>query len=151
MYLESSYLNNIKNERIKEFTRLALEKYGSSIKLKKSNKVADIVWKKFITLGYITPEIQQQFVDMTISAALLYNLFYRKEDITTILKHRVKLKEIREESGLDERIAILIYELIEGQLGDTHSIQKFKPAPNSPGYTLAEAIWYVDVYPFIEE
>ena len=38
MYLESSYLNNIKNERIKEFTRLALEKYGSSIKLKNSGK-----------------------------------------------------------------------------------------------------------------
>ena len=52
---------------------------------------------------------------------------------------------------VQERIAILIYELIEGQLGDTHSIQKFKPAPNSPGYTLAEAIWYVDIYPFIEE
>ena len=88
----------------------------------------------------------------SLRSASARNLFYKKEDITTILKHRVKLKEIREESGLDERIAILIYELIEGQLGDTHSIQKFKPAPNSPGYTLAEAIWYVvDVYPFIEK
>ena len=151
MYLETSYLNNIKNEKIKEFTRKALVEYSSATKLKKSNKVADIVWKKFITLGYITSEVQQQFVDITISAALLYNLFYKKEDITTILKHRIKLKNIVKESGLDERIAILIYELIEGQLGDTHLIQKFKPAPNSPGYTLAEAIWYVDVYPFIEE
>ena len=95
MYLETSYLNNIKNEKIKEFTRKALVEYSSATKLKKLNKVADIVWKKFITLGYITSEVQQQFVDITISAALLYNLFYKKEDITTILKHRVKLKEIR--------------------------------------------------------
>ena len=83
-------------------------------------------------------------------------IYYSRNRFVNIRKRVIiklandKLKEIREESGLDERIAILIYELIEGQLGDTHSIQKFKPAPNSPGYTLAEAIWYVDVYPFIQ-
>ena len=65
--------------------------------------------------------------------------------------HRIKLNKIASASGLDERDAVLIYELIESQYGDNHPIQRLKPTPNTPGYTLAEAIWYVETFPKLQK
>ena len=108
MDFKNSYVTKIKNEEIKKFTILALEKYGDLSKFERANKVADIVWKKFVTLGYISADIQQQFVDITISAALLYNLFYDKNKISTLLKYRECLEELQVLTNLDERIANLV-------------------------------------------
>lgn len=139
------YLNKIKVEVIKKFVEEALIEYSSITKLRKANKVADIVWQKFSHMGYINEMVaQQQFVDLTIAAALLYNLFYTPSDITSILKHRIKLIDAKKKSGIDDRLVSLIYETIESQLGENHPVQKLKPTPNSPASILADAVWQIN-------
>lgn len=140
------YIDKINIKELKDFCKKAINKYGNMEKFKKANKVADVVYQKFEFLNYINKNAQQQFVDITIAAALLHNLFYDKNDISTILVHRTKLKKIENDCNLDNRLSNILYELIECQLGETHPIQKLKPQINSPGYTLAEAVWQVNNY-----
>lgn len=141
-----TYIEKIKLEPLRIFVENVLEQHGTVSKLKKANKVADIVWQKFEYLGYITETVQQQFVDITIAAALLHNLFYDEKDITSILKHRTKLADIAEACETDERLLSLVYELIEAQLGENHPVSKLKPSANSPADTLASAVWQVNTY-----
>lgn len=140
------YIDKINIEPLKIFTERAVSEFGSSSKLKKANKVADIVWQKFEHLGYITEQAQQQFVDITIAACILHNLFYNETDITTLIKHRVKLADLATELEMDVRLLNLVYEIIESQLGENHPIAKLKPTTNSPSYTFAEAVWQVNNY-----
>lgn len=140
------YIDKIKIEPLKKFVIRSLVQFSTNAKLKKANKVADIVWQKFEHLGYITETAHQQFVDITIAGCLLHNLFYSEDDISTILKHRTKLAKIAKESEIDERLLALVYEIVESQLGETHPVQKLKPTTNSPSYTFAEAVWQVNEY-----
>lgn len=140
------YIDKIKMEPLQEFVIQSLLRYGTKAKLNKAIKVADIVWQRFEHLGYITEYAQQQFVDITIAAALLHNLFYKPNKITSLFKCREKLEDIRESLGIDERLVALVYEIIEGQLGENHPIPKCKPAANSPGSTLADAVWFVNSF-----
>lgn len=140
------YLNKINIEPLKMFVEKSLAQYGSVTKLKKANKVADVVWQKFEHLGYVNENVQQQFVDITIAACLIHNLFFTEDDIATLLKHRTKLAEIAEECEMDDRLTVLVYEIIEAQLGEVHPVQKMKPVPNTPAYTFAEAVWQVSCY-----
>lgn len=140
------YLNKISIEPLKDFVTKSLSQYGTVSKLKKANKVADIVWQKFEHLGFINETVQQQFVDITIAAALMHNMFFSEDDLSTLLKHRTKLAPIAEECKIDERLLALVYEIIEAQLGETHPVAKMKPTPNSPSYTFAEAVWQVNCY-----
>lgn len=142
------YIETINIESLKAFVQTALAQYGTVAKLKKANKVADVAWQRFENLGYIAEQAHQQFVDITIAAALLHNLFFVEDDIATILKHRTKLQDIVVECDLDERLAILVYELIEAQLGENHPVQKLKPSANSPASTLADAVWQVNTFKF---
>ena len=82
--MNDSYLEVIKDKTIKKFTEESLNKYGDVLKFDNANKVAEIVYKKFISMGYVTKDAQQKFVDMTLCAAFLYNLFLDKDDITTL-------------------------------------------------------------------
>lgn len=140
------YLRKIKNDDLFGFIADCIETYGTAKKLRTANKVADIVWQKFIEAGFITSQGHQNFVDITIAASLIYNLFYKSNDITTILKHRVKLPYLAEANNIDETVQNYIYEIIECQLGEKHPIQRFKPVPNSPTATFAEAVWYVEKF-----
>jgi hypothetical protein len=141
-----TYINKITVPVLKDFIIKSLEQYGSVNKLNKANKVADIVWQKFESANYVTENAQQQFVDITIAACLLYNLFYDEKDITTILKHRVKLNTIAKETFLDEKITYMIFDIIECQLGENHPVQRLKPTPNSPSQTFADAVWQINSY-----
>jgi hypothetical protein len=143
---QAMYIDKIKISPLKNFVISSLAQFSTTTKLKKANKVADIVWQKFEHLGYITATAQQQFVDITIAGCLLHNLFYSEDDISTILKHRTKLAEIAKDTEIDERLLALVYEIIESQLGENHPIQKLKPTTNSPSYTFAEAVWQVNGY-----
>ena len=143
---QTVYLDKITIEPLRKFVTLSLTQFGTTAKLKKANKVADIVWQKFEHLNYISENAQQQFVDITIAGCLLHNLFYSKDDITTILKHRTKLAPIAAEVEIDERLLNFVYEIIESQLGENHPVQKLKPTVNSPSYTFSEAVWQVNEY-----
>ena len=44
---QTVYVEVIAIEPWKEFTRSALAQYGTASKLKKANKVADIIWQQF--------------------------------------------------------------------------------------------------------
>lgn len=143
---QAIYIDKINIDPLKKFVINSLSQFSTNAKLKKANKVADIVWQKFEHLGYINETVNQQFVDITIAGCLLHNLFYSEDDITTILKHRTKLAAIAKELDIDQRLLALVYEIIESQLGENHPIQKLKPTTNSPSYTFAEAVWQVNSY-----
>ena len=87
---QAMYIDKINISPLKKFVTSSLAQFSTTAKLKKANKVADIVWQKFEHLGYITETVHQQFVDITIAGCLLHNLFYSEDDISTILKHRTK-------------------------------------------------------------
>lgn len=141
-----NFVENIKDRIIYDFTKKALEEYTDSEKMREAIAVADIVIQKFAAAGYITNNHQQKFVDITISACMLFNLFYNENDISTLFKHRVYLDDIRVDVGLEYQEAQYIYEIIESQLGENHLIPKLKPVPNSPSSTFCEAVWFVKEY-----
>lgn len=149
--VELIYAKEIALPQVEAFTRRAVHYFGNDITTEQSNKVADIVWQKFESLGYIVKEARQQFIDLTLSACYIYNLFYREDDISTLFLHRTKLKEIAEDCELPEQVAKVIYEICESQLGENHPIQRLKPVSNSPSQTFADAVWFVNTYkPSIE-
>lgn len=140
------FLDKIEIPELKSFVGKALIEFGSVTKLKRANKVADIVWQKFEHAGYITNLGHQQFVDITLAACLLHNLFIKADNIPSLFKHRAELAKIEGECEIDERLVEFIYEMIEGQFGDKSPIQKLRPTPNSPGATFADAVWQINIF-----
>lgn len=123
-----------------------------------NNKVAEFVLDLLIRKELLTPQNHQTYVDSLLVAAFLHNAYYGKEEsfekysigfdpnISALLKARQEFDEIAnmddyEHGPIPEQFREMIWDTIEGQLGDCTPMAKTKPSPNTPQDLFATAVW----------
>lgn len=143
------YLNFIKVDDLRIFTRKCLEhaKYEIS---EYENKVAELAMDFLIRKELLTPDNHQTYVDALLVAAMLHNVYFDETHIcTSLFKAREEfdyiadMDEIYEYGALPEQMREMIWDTIEGQLGDCTPMSKTKPSPNSPQDLFATAVFIV--------
>lgn len=127
-----------------------------------TNKVAEFVLDLLIRKELLTKTNHQTYVDSLLVAAHLHNAYYGKEEsfdeysigfdpnISSLLKARQEFDEIADmddyEFGpIPEQFREMIWDTIEGQLGDCTPMAKTKPSPNSPQDLFATAVWLAKI------
>lgn len=155
------FVEFIKVDDYKLFCKRCMQK-ANIIPNDYNNKVAEIVLDLLIRKELLTPQNHQTYVDSLLVAAFLHNAYYGKEEsfddysigfdsnISALLKARQEFDEIADMDDykfgpIPEQFREMIWDTIEGQLGDCTPMAKTKPSPNSPQDLFATAIWLTKV------
>lgn len=152
------FVDFIKVDDYKIFCKKCLEATGVE-PTEYTNKVAEIVLDLLIRKELLTEVNHQTYVDSLLVAAFLHNIYYGTADtleydkyqlgfdknIANLLKAREEFDKIADEDGykfgpIPEQFREMIWDTIEGQLGDCTPMAKTKPTPNSPQDLFATAI-----------
>lgn len=143
------YLNFIKVDDLRLFTEECLKKADYKI-TEYENKVAEIAMDFLIRKELLTPDNHQTYVDALLVAAMLHNVYFdEKHLMTSLFKTREEFDEIAGREGiyqygpLPEQMREMVWDTIEGQLGDCTPMSKTKPSPNSPQDLFATSVWIV--------
>ena len=143
------FLDFIKVDDLKLFTEECLKKAGYEI-TEYENKVAEIAMDFLIRKELLTPDNHQTYVDALLVAAMLHNIKKKKKHLmTSLFKAREEFDEIAGREGiyqygpLPEQMREMVWDTIEGQLGDCTPMSKTKPSPNSPQDLFATSVWIV--------
>ena len=143
------FLDFIKVDDLKLFTEECLKKAGYEI-TEYENKVAEIAMDFLIRKELLTPDNHQTYVDALLVAAMLHNIYYyEKHLMTSLFKARDEFDEKAGKEGiyqygpLPEQMREMVWDTIEGQLGDCTPMSKTKPSPNSPQDLFATSVWIV--------
>lgn len=141
------FIEFIKVKDLKVFTEECLKEANYEI-TEYENKVAEITIDFLIRKELISPENHQTYVDALLIAAMLHNIYFDEKHISTSLfKAREAFdkiadkEDIYEYGPLPEQMREMIWDTIEGQLGDCTPMSKTKPSPNSPQDLFATAVW----------
>lgn len=145
--MQNKYLDMIIIEPLKDLTEKALESYSNKNKIEEANKVAELVVAKLKKKKLLTQQTQQTFVDVLLSAALLHNLFYDKEDWTSLFVARKMLEDLNHEYKVPFAMLDALCSTIEGQLGDDTPVPNCTPKPNTPTEMFSECVWIVKEAP----
>ena len=143
------YLNFIKVDDLRLFTEECLKKADYKI-TEYENKVAEIAMDFLIRKELLTPDNHQTYVDALLVAAMLHNVYFdEKHLMNSLFKAREEFDEIAGREGiyqygpLPEQMREMVWDTIEGQLGDCTPMSKTKPSPNSPQDLFATSVWIV--------
>lgn len=141
------YLDFIKVNDLKLFTEECLKKANYNI-TEYENKVAEIAMDFLIRKELLTPDNHQTYVDALLVAAMLHNIYFDETKmVTSLFKAREEFDEIAGKEGiyqygpLPEQMREMVWDTIEGQLGDCTPMSKTKPSPNSPQDLFATAVY----------
>lgn len=128
--------NNIKN-----FVLAACDRYGRGNKMKEADAVGQILYELLTDKGFAGEGIKHQvFVDVLLGAAMVHNMFYDDEHISTLYLTREKLSELAGTMNpIAHELQDAIYQAIEAQDGDLSVVLGSKPSPNSPPELMAQA------------
>lgn len=117
-----------------------------------NNLVAEYALDLLIRKDLLDPNKHQTYVDTLIVAAMLYNAYYKQgDDYHNLFKARVEFDEIANQEDyeygpLPEQFREMIWDTIEGQLGDCTPMAKTKPSPNTPQDLFATAIFMANTF-----
>ena len=143
------YINFIKVDDLRIFTRESLKKANYNI-TEYENKVAEIALDFLIRKELLDTKNHQTYVDALLVAAMLHNVYFNEQQLmTSLFKAREEFDEIAdmdelyEFGALPEQMREMIWDTIEGQLGDCTPMSKTKPSPNSPQDLFATAVYIV--------
>lgn len=146
---KNRFLNFIKVKDLKIFAEKCLEHAEYEI-TEYENKVAELALNFLIRKELLTPGNHQTYVDALLIASLLHNIYFDKKHISTSLfkareefDHIADLEDIYEFGPLPEQMREMIWDTIEGQLGDCTPMSKTKPTPNSPQDLFATAVYVI--------
>lgn len=141
------FIEFIKVKDLKVFTEECLKEANYEI-TEYENKVAEITIDFLIRKELISPENHQTYVDALLIAAMLHNIYFDEKHISTSLFKAREVfdkiadkEDIYEYGPLPEQMREMIWDTIEGQLGDCTPMSKTKPSPNSPQDLFATAVW----------
>lgn len=117
-----------------------------------NNLVAEFVLDLMIRKELLTPENHQTYVDALLIASMLFNIYYNdnnKDEVDQLFRARREFDEIAdgdfyEHGPLPEQMREMIWDTIEGQLGDCTPMAKTKPSPNTPQDLFATAIFFTN-------
>ncbi len=147
--LEESLYRNIDfivMDEIREFVLTSLEKFGTIEKLIEANVIVDVLKDLLVKKKLLSEQSHQSFVDVMVGAALLHNLFYKKEDWRTLLDARYYLESIGEESKVNPMMLNALFSTIEAQEGEDCPITELIPKPGTPTELFAYTAWFVKSY-----
>lgn len=141
------FIEFIKVKDLRVFTEECLKEANYEI-TEYENKVAEITIDFLIRKELISPENHQTYVDALLIAAMLHNIYFDEKHIaTSLFKAREVFDKIADKDDiyeygpLPEQMREMIWDTIEGQLGDCTPMSKTKPSPNSPQDLFATAVW----------
>jgi len=117
---------------------LSLNEFSSIEKLIEANQVANAVFQ-LLEKKKLASNIR--LVETLIASSLLHNLFYDKDDWTTLFKAR----QLLDTNMISPQISDAIFQTIEAQLGENSPILSIAPKPG-PTELFAIAIWTVKEY-----
>lgn len=114
-----------------------------------NNNVAEFVLDLMIRKELLTPDNHQTYVDALLIAAQLFNIYYNsnnEDEIQELFRARKEFDEIAdldcyEYGPIPEQFREMVWDTIEGQLGDCTPMAKTKPSPNTPQDLFATAVW----------
>ena len=146
------YIEFIKMDDLRLFCTKCMEKANKEPSLL-NNKVAELMLDLMIRKELLTPDNHQTYVDALLIAAQLFNIYYNnnKDDVHELFRARREFDEIADldcyEFGpLPEQFREMVWDTIEGQLGDCTPMSKTKPSPNTPQDLFATAVWMAGKY-----
>lgn len=146
---KNRYLEFIKVNDLRIFTEKCLNHANYQIG-EYENKVAEIAMNFLIRKELLDTNNHQTYVDALLVAAMLHNIYFDKKHIcTSLFKAREEfdyiadMDEIYEYGALPEQMREMVWDTIEGQLGDCTPMSKTKPSPNSPQDLFATAVYIV--------
>lgn len=146
---KNRYLEFIKINDLKIFAKKCLEHANYEIS-EYENKIAEIAMDFLIRKELLDTTNHQTYVDALIVAAMLHNIYFDEKHLSTSLfKAREEFDYIADMEGiyefgpLPEQMREMIWDTIEGQLGDCTPMSKTKPSPNSPQDLFATAVFIV--------
>lgn len=140
-----TYLTTYTDERLKQFTVEALEKYGSLLKIKESEKVIKVMLAMFTKMKQTNEQNRPLWVEVLISAAYIHNLFY-DGTLASLVKARELLIPLIIKHDVPINAASMIFQAVEGQLGEDTPIEACQPKGDSPNRIFAWACWFVEEY-----
>ena len=148
---ERRFIEFIKVDDLRLFCEKCMEKAKVSIS-EYNNLVAEYMLDLMIRKELLTPENHQTYVDALLIAAQLFNIYYNefnKDEIHELFRARKEFDEIAdldcyEYGPIPEQFREMVWDTIEGQLGDCTPMAKTKPSPNTPQDLFATAIFMVD-------
>lgn len=143
---EYEFIDMINVKELHTTTIDILNKYGDTFRLDEANDVANTLIQLLKHKKLITDNTHQSFVDVLLSACMIHNLFYDKEDFTTLFKTRKELASVMEKAGINKQISEAIFSTVEGQLGEDSPVESIKPNPNTPTELFSFAIWITKHY-----
>lgn len=147
------YIEFIKMDDLRLFCTKCMEKANKEPSLL-NNKVAELMLDLMIRKELLTPDNHQTYVDALLIASQLFNIYYNdinKDDVHELFRARREFDEIADldcyEFGpLPEQFREMVWDTIEGQLGDCTPMSKTKPSPNTPQDLFATAVWMASKY-----
>lgn len=150
---DKRFIEFIKMDDLRLFCTKCMEKANKEPMLF-NNTVAEFVLDLMIRKELLTPDNHQTYVDALLIAAQLFNIYYNdtnKEDVHELFKARREFDEIAdldcyEYGPLPEQFREMVWDTIEGQLGDCTPMSKTKPSPNTPQDLFATAVWMTEKY-----
>lgn len=148
---ERRFIEFIKVDDLRLFCEKCMEKAEVSIS-EYNNLVAEYMLDLMIRKELLTPENHQTYVDALLIAAQLFNVYYdefNRDEIHELFRARKEFDEIAdldcyEYGPIPEQFREMVWDTIEGQLGDCTPMAKTKPSPNTPQDLFATAIFMVD-------
>ena len=148
---ERRFIEFIKVDDLRLFCEKCMEKAKVSIS-EYNNLVAEYMLDLMIRKELLTPENHQTYVDALLIAAQLFNIYYNefnRDEIHELFRARKEFDEIAdldcyEYGPIPEQFREMVWDTIEGQLGDCTPMAKTKPSPNTPQDLFATAIFMVD-------
>lgn len=135
-------LNSFVRDDIKKVVAYAISEYGTKRKLAFSEKVADVLSQMLAEYKLVTPTTRLPWIDCTIAAAYIHNIFTADDDWTTIFDARLKLKKAFDDLNVDERLYNEIFRLVEAQYGENTPVEVCRPLKNSPGELFFWSVWF---------
>lgn len=146
------YIEFIKMDDLRLFCTKCMEKANKEPSLM-NNKVAELMLDLMIRKELLTPDNHQTYVDALLIASQLFNIYYNhnRDDVHELFRARREFDEIADldcyEFGpLPEQFREMVWDTIEGQLGDCTPMSKTKPSPNTPQDLFATAVWMASKY-----
>lgn len=114
-----------------------------------TNMVSEYVLDIMIRKELLTPENHQTYVDALLIAAQLFCIYYNEnniEEVHELFRARREFDEIAdldcyEHGPIPEQFREMVWDTIEGQLGDCTPMSKTKPSPNTPQDLFATAVF----------
>lgn len=142
---ENNYLATYTEENLKQFTAESLEKYGSLATIKESEEVIKVMLAMFTKMKQVNEQNRPIWIELLITAAYIHNLFY-DGTLESLVRTREKLMPLILKHQVPVNGAAMIFQAVEGQLGEDMPIESCQPRGDSPNRIFAWACWFVEEY-----